>query len=153
MPGGLLNLVASGNQNVIIHGNPTKTFFKATYAKHTNFGMQKFRIDYQGQRRLQLNSETDLTFKIPRYADLLMDTYLVIDLPDIWSPVLAPNPDLSRNTWTPYEFKWIKNIGTNIIRQVRFTIGGHAIQTYTGTYLQNVVERDFDESKKNYLIL
>ena len=148
MPGGLLNLVASGNQNVIIHGNPTKTFFKATYAKHTNFGMQKFRIDYQGQRRLQLNSETDLTFKIPRYADLLMDTYLVIDLPDIWSPVLAPNPDLSRNTWTPYEFKWIKNIGTNIIRQVRFTIGGHAIQTYTGTYLQNVVERDFDESKK-----
>ena len=38
MPGGLLNIAATGNQNIIIHGNPTKTYFKSTYAKHTNFG-------------------------------------------------------------------------------------------------------------------
>ena len=150
MPGGLLNLAATGNQNVLIHGNPTKTFFKSTYAKHTNFGLQKFRIDYQGQRRLQLNTQTDLTFKVPRYADLLMDIYLVIDLPDIWSPVLAPTSEGEnpRSIWTPYEFKWIKNIGTNLIKEVRFTIGGHLIQSFTGSYLQNAVERDFDESKK-----
>ena len=42
MPGGLLNLVAYGNLNVIINGNPTKTFFKTKYAKYTNFGLQKF---------------------------------------------------------------------------------------------------------------
>ena len=35
MPGGLLNIAATGNQNIIIHGNPTKTYFKSTYAKHT----------------------------------------------------------------------------------------------------------------------
>ena len=146
MPGGLLNLVATGNQNVLIHGNPTKTFFKSTYAKHTNFGMQKFRIDYEGQRPLQLNSPTELVFKVPRYADLLMDIYLVVDLPDIWSPVLTP--DSKSTSWRPYEFKWIKNIGTNLIKQVRFTIGGHVIQSYTGSFLQNIVERDFDETKK-----
>jgi hypothetical protein len=150
MPGGLLNLAATGNQNVMIHGNPTKTFFKSTYAKHTNFGMQKFRIDFQGQRRLQLNTQTDLTFIVPRYADLLMDIYLVIDLPNIWSSVLPPDTtaDPPRNIWSPYEFKWIKNIGTNLIKEVRFTIGGHLIQSYTGSYLQNVIERDFDENKK-----
>lgn len=150
MPGGLLNIAATGNQNVIIHGNPSKTYFKATYAKHTNFGMQKFRIDHQGLRTLQVNSPSEFTFKIPRYADLLMDIYLVIDLPDIWSPVLSPSGvnDPSTNIWRPYEFKWIKNLGTNLIQEVKFTIGGHEIQKYTGSYLQNFVERDFDESKK-----
>ena len=48
MPGGLLNLIAVGNQNVILNGNPTKTFFKSTYSKYTNFGLQKFRIDFIG---------------------------------------------------------------------------------------------------------
>ena len=52
MPGGLLNLIAVGNQNVILNGNPTKTFFKATYSKYTNFGLQKFRIDYIGLRTI-----------------------------------------------------------------------------------------------------
>ena len=31
MAGGLLNLVAYGNQNVILNSNPKKTFFKTTY--------------------------------------------------------------------------------------------------------------------------
>ena len=150
MPGGLLNLKSFGNQNVLIHGNPTKTFFKSTYAKHTNFGIQKFRIDYDKQIELQLNSESNLLFKVPRYADLLMDIYLAIDLPDIWSPILSPKflPENGYRGWLPYEFKWIKNFGTNIIKEVNFSIGGHLIQKYTGTYLQNVVERDFNETKK-----
>ena len=32
MAGGLLNLISHGNQNIILNGNPTKTFFKTTYA-------------------------------------------------------------------------------------------------------------------------
>ena len=31
MPGGLLNLVSEGTQNVFLTGNPHKTFFKTTY--------------------------------------------------------------------------------------------------------------------------
>ena len=41
MPGGLLNIVAYGNQNIILNGNPSKTFYKCVYAKYTNFGLQK----------------------------------------------------------------------------------------------------------------
>ena len=52
MPGGLLNLVAIGQENVILTGNPKKTFFTCSYKKHTNFGLQRFRIDYQGQKTL-----------------------------------------------------------------------------------------------------
>ena len=152
MAGGLLNLVASGNQNIILTGNPTKTFFKCTYAKHTNFGLQKFRLDYDGLRTLKIDSTSHFTFKVPRHGDLLMDTYLVVTLPTIWSPIVPPRRetvDDVRSKWRPYEFKWIKHIGSQMIERVRFTIGGATIQEYTGQYLHNLVERDFEAAKKN----
>ena len=30
MPGGLMNLVSQGQQNIVLNGNPTKSFFKST---------------------------------------------------------------------------------------------------------------------------
>jgi hypothetical protein len=153
MPGGLLNIVAYGNQNVIVNGNPSKTFFKCAYAKYTNFGLQKFRIDFDGQKTLRLNEPSRFIFKIPRYADLLMDTYLVVNLPTIWSPIIPPDPSPPNttselNNWRPYEFKWIKNLGTQMIEKVTFKVGGQTIQEFTGQYLYNLVERDFENSKK-----
>ena len=50
MTGGLMNLVAYGNENLLFNGNPKKTFFKATYNKYTNFGLQHFRIDFEGTK-------------------------------------------------------------------------------------------------------
>ena len=49
--------------------------------------MQKFRLDFNGSRKLRLNDRSTFTFKYPRYGDLVMDTYLVINLPHIWSPL------------------------------------------------------------------
>ena len=146
MPGGLLNIVAYGNQNVILNGNPSKTFFTAVYAKYTNFGMQKFRIDFNGQRNLRLNEESKFTFKMPRYAELLLDSYLVINLPNIWSPIYPPQN--ATEEWKPYEFKWIKNLGALMIKKVTISVGGATLQEYTGEYLYNLVERDYSESKK-----
>ena len=143
MAGGLLNLIALGNQNIILTGNPTKSFFKSTYSKYTNFGLQKFRIDQVGQTELDITKITKFSFKILRYGDLLMDMYLVIKLPKIWSPVLKYT-----NEYRPYEFKWIKNIGCQIIKEVNITIDGTTIQKFSGHYLQNIVERDFDAHKK-----
>jgi hypothetical protein len=146
MPGGLLNLVSYGNQNIILNGNPSKTLFKFVYAKYTNFGLQKFRLDFDGARTLRLNESSTFDFKIPRYADLLMDTYLVVNLPTIWSPILPPTDCNSQ--WLPYEFKWIDNLGSQMIKNVRFVVGGQIIQQFSGQYLYNLVERDFSETKK-----
>jgi hypothetical protein len=143
MAGGLLNLIALGNQNIILTGNPTKSFFKSTYSKYTNFGLQKFRIDQVGQTELDITKISKFSFKILRYGDLLMDMYLVINLPKIWSPILK-----FANEYRPYEFKWIKNIGCQIIKEVNITIDGTTIQKFSGHYLQNIVERDFDAHKK-----
>jgi hypothetical protein len=151
MAGGLLNIIAIGNNNLILTGNPSKTFFKVTYSKYSNFGLQKFRIDFDGQRDLRLTEDSTFTFKIPRYAELLMDTYLVVTLPDIWSPLYQPIDGLlnaTDNRWAPYEFRWIRNIGTTMIREVTITCGSLTLQKYTGEYLSAMVERDFSAEKR-----
>jgi hypothetical protein len=144
MPGGLLNLVSVGNENIHLNGNPSKTFFKGTYAKHTNFGLQKFRLDMEGDRDIGMTEPTTFTFKVPFHADLLMDTYLCLNLPSIWSPIYYNES----GEWVPYEFQWIRNLGTMMIDEVTLTIGGQIIQRVSGQYLHNIVSRDFDTSKK-----
>ena len=40
MPGAILELVARGEQDIHLIGNPSITFFKTIYKKHTNFSME-----------------------------------------------------------------------------------------------------------------
>ncbi len=151
MGGGLLNLMAHGAENLIINGNPKTTYFKTVYKTHTNFGIQKFRVDYNGQRMLDLNKETELTFKIPRYADLVNDMYLVMNLPDIWSGVYKTivQEQLGTSTYEiPYEFKWIEEMGVQMINEISIMHGGLVISKYSGEYLSCLVDRDLNGTKK-----
>jgi hypothetical protein len=155
MPGGLLNLISVGSNNQFLTGNPTKTFFNVTYSKYTNFGLQKFRLDYDGQRSLRLTDKSTFTFRVKRNADLLMDTYLVLTLPDIYSPIY-PLYDPSNNshtglpnTWAPYEYRWIRDLGTHMIDELTITCGNLILQKYSGQYLAAMVDRDFSAEKKD----
>ena len=149
MTGGLMNLTAAGNENIVIHGNPKKTFFKAVFKKHTNFGLQRFRIDFEGNRVLNFTTPTILDFKVPRYAELLYDTYVCVTLPHIYSPLLYKGEnELGRNL-IPYEFRWIDEIGTNMIQEVEIHTGGTTLAKYSGEYLSCVKERDFTNAKKD----
>jgi len=147
MPGGLMQLVSEGQQNVILNGNPSKTFFKSTYSKYTNFGLQKFRVDFDGSKTLRMTEESKFTFKIPRYADLLMDCYLSVALPNIWSPIMPPSLETNEQ-WVPYEFRWIEYIGAQMISNVTITCGNQTLQSFTGSYILNSVLRDFSVNKK-----
>ena len=153
MAGGLMNLVSAGQQNIILNGNPSKTFWKATYAKYTNFGKQNFRLDFEGTPTLRLTEESTFVFKVKRYADLLMDTYVSVSLPNIWSPIYPPqeiiNSDgsISYSAWAPYEFKWIDYIGALMINRITINCGNQKLQEYSGQYLLSAVQRDFNYQK------
>ena len=153
MAGGLLNLVSVGQQNVLLNANPKKTFFKSAYKKYTNFGKQNFRLDYEGTPTLNLTTTSTFTFIVKRYADLLLDTYISIDLPTIWSPIFPPQeviqPDGSivYTDWSPYEFKWIENIGAQIIEQISVTCGSQKLQEYSGRYILASTQRDYTAEK------
>jgi hypothetical protein len=148
MAGGLLNIISVGKANIILTGNPTKTFFKVAYSKYTNFGLQKFRLDYDGMRELRLTEPSKFTFKVKRYADLLMDTYLVVNLPDIWSPAWSPSENTD-NQWSPYDARWIQDIGVQMIDEIEITCGSVLLQRYSGRYINAMVQRDFNAEKRD----
>ena len=154
MAGGLMQLVSEGQQNVILNGNPEKTFWKTTFKKYSNFGMQKFRLDFEGSPSLNLTTESTFVFKVKRYADLLMDCYISIAMPTIWSPIFPPQAvEQSDGTtvytdWAPYEFKWIDNLGAQMIERITITCGNQKLQEYSGRYILASVQRDFTGSKR-----
>jgi hypothetical protein len=158
MPGGLMQLVSQGQQNIILNGNPSKSFFKSTFHQYTNFGLQKFRVDFEGSKTLRLSEESTFTFKIPRYADLLMDCYLSVNMPNIWSPILPPQQSTPETDalgltnieqWAPYEFRWIEYLGAKMISKISITCGNYTLQEYSGDYLLAAVQRDFTGQKKD----
>ena len=142
MPGGEMSMIVEGNQNVILNGNPTKTFFTSVYKKYTNFSIQKFRLDYNGLRELQTTQESVFVFSVKRYADLFADIYLCVTLPDIYSPVYPFSSSESNGQWVPYEFQWIKNIGFMMIKELEIYYGGTTIQKCSGDYLNVMRYRD-----------
>jgi hypothetical protein len=161
MPGGLLNIEHVGNNNIIVMGSldPRRSLWKTTIKKPTNFGQQKFRLDYEGTPTLSLTAESSFMFKVKRYADLLMDTYISIDLPTIWSPIVPPSVLTTTGTtgptgttgevvgWRPYEFQWIRYLGAQMVKRISITCGNQKLQEYSGQYLLSKALRDFTNTK------
>jgi hypothetical protein len=162
MGGGILNIIASGELNVILNGDPKKTFFKTTYAKHTIFELQRFQIESSFENSLSLFTDSLFKFTISNIGDLLMDTFFSFNLPDIYSPIYTiplahttsgngpyvPTPDISGLIYCqPYEFRWIENIGVQFIKKVTYLIDGRPIQEYSGHYLYCKSKRDLSSTK------
>ncbi len=151
MPGGLLQLVGIGAQNQFINGNPDMTYFTSLYKRFTNFAMEHFRLDFKGNdTNLPVTGTKTIRCKIPRYADLLHDCYLCVNIPDIYSPISIDNGGQGP-TATPYEFQWIKNIGYNMIQDVSLVINGSPIITMTGEWMKILSYLKYDKAKRAIL--
>jgi hypothetical protein len=154
MPGGLLQLVAVGAQNELVNGSPSMTHFRSVYRRHTNFAMESIRMGFTASNlEFSATGTKTLSCRIDRYAQLLHDTYLVLTLPDIWSPlvpitVAPPTGYDARCTAVGYEFQWISNIGYNLIDHVDITMNGQAIQTLTGEWLKLYSYMTHDTAKR-----
>lgn len=155
MPGGLLQLVAVGAQNELVNGSPSMTHFRAVYRRHTNFAMESIRMTFTSSS-LEFDQTTTRTIpcRIDRYAQLLHDTYLVLTLPDIWSPLsylggsAPPAGYDQRSNSIGYEFQWIDNIGYNLIDHVEITANGQVLQRLTGEWLKFYSYLTHDPNKR-----
>ena len=113
MGGGLLQLVAYGAQDAYISGNPQITFFKTLYKRHTNFAMEAFRVNFNGQAAWG----TKHSAVLGRHADLMGATYLEVVLDAGYY-----NDDQGM-------------LGFNLLHHVELEIGGQLIDRLYGEFM------------------
>jgi hypothetical protein len=120
MTGGLIQLVAHGIEDKFLTGNPTITFFKVVYRRHTSFTKEEIRQNFTSEPSFGRN----VSCHISRSGDLIGSIFLVVKLPKV---VL---PDTQR-----VKFAWVKRLGFAMIKSVNIVINGHQIDKHYGDWL------------------
>lgn len=83
MPGGLLQLVLYGAEDIYLTGNPQVSYFKTAYKRYTNFALETINLPFNQVPNISAGA-TILNCQIQRYADLLKSVYLKIKLPSVY---------------------------------------------------------------------
>lgn len=119
MTGGLIQLVAYGQQDFYLINDPQITFFKTVYRRYTNFSLESIQQDFIDKPDFGKR----VSCVISRYGDLVRKMNLVIELPSI--------PKFDNKT----KFAWVKKIGFAIIKTIEVEIGGELIDRQYGDWL------------------
>lgn len=156
MPGGLMQLVGKGAQDHLVTGNPSFTHFRSMYKRHSEFAMEHFKLVFRGtQQNLPPAGTLTLRAKVERFAQLLHDCYVVVTLPDIYSPVYpitGKYPNLNSSSQAiGYQFQWVKSLGYNMINYVAILINGQEIARHTGEWMKLYASLKLDANKKEIL--
>lgn len=114
MTASLLQLIAVGEQDKVLTGNPNISFFKRVYKRHTNFSLEQ--IPQYFTEKPDFGKK--ISCIIDRRADLLNQIILEIELPALQTDV-----------------SWINGIGHHIIKYIELTIGGIQICKLTGEFI------------------
>ena len=130
MTGGLIQLVAYGDQDRHLIGNPEMTFFKMVYRRYTNFAMESKKVDFK--EKLEFGKK--ITCTIPKTGDLINHLALQIEL-----PILENN------------FGYVNNIGHAILEYINIEIGNTEIDLHYGEWLNIWSELNTEASKKQGL--
>lgn len=126
MTGGLMQLVAYGEQNLFLTKNPQITFFKAIYRRHTNFSIEQIPQTFIHKP----NFGKRVSCIVSKSGDLMGNIFLMITLPTI--PQLYYTDGTIDNLT---KFAWIRKIGYGIVKEVEVEIGGQIIDKHYGHWL------------------
>ena len=143
MPGGLIQLVAFGAQNILLNGNPSVSFFKKVYKTHTNFAMESMRVVFD-KNYIKFNESTTMISKIKRNADLIQNIYFSFEIPEIKKQLKRNN----ESTIIGDDFRFVKNLGEVIIENYHIYIGGTIIDKQYGEWLHIWNELSIESSKR-----
>lgn len=118
MTGGIIQLVAYGNEDLFLTRDPQITFFKVLYRRHTNFAREEVCQNFISDPDFGKRSSCVISAN----ADLANRMALKITLPAV--------PKISDT-----KFAWVKNIGHHIIKSIEIEIGGRVIDRHYGEWL------------------
>jgi hypothetical protein len=116
MAGALMQLVAYGAQDVYLTADPTVTFWKAVYRRHTNFAMESMSQTLSGSTSFGAN----VTCRISRNGDLLHRCYVKATL---------PTPGASADE------AYVNRVGFALLKQVELRVGGQMIDRHYSSWM------------------
>lgn len=135
MPGGLMQLISYGAEDLYLTGNPQITFFKYVYRRHTNFANEYIENLFDPQPSFSTTERSQGRVKVDRHGDLLYDNYLIYTLPNV-------------NSFPQENFQWVRNIGHRIIHYVEITVDGQKIDKQYGRWMDIWGELTTTDSKR-----
>lgn len=126
MSGGVVQLVATGIQDVHLTGNPEISFFRSNFKRHTQFAMSNELQLMQGQPTAGGVS----TIRFEKKGDLLGYTYIMIKDNSVSPNGLIRSPTNLSTSWN------------NIIDRVELLIGGQVVDTQD-VFFSNTISPSF----------
>ena len=145
MPAGEIQLVAYGEENLVLNNEPQITFFKITYRRYSNFSIETVESNFIYQPKFGKR----YSLEIGKLGDLLHKMWLIIDLPDIPTP-FTNNLLLD----SKIKFKWAKKVAYALIDFVEIDIGGQIIDKQWGEWMNVLNElnwNNFNGSLDKYI--
>ena len=138
--GALTAQAAKGAQDIILTYNPSKTFWKSCYRKHTNFQREPIELTFQGAvdwgRRLQVN--------VTRNGDMISRGFLVVDI----SALVDNRTDADTDPNGKNVVYWTNALGFAMLECIELQIGGYTFDTQYGEWLMIHEELDTPAGKE-----
>jgi hypothetical protein len=116
MSGGLLQLVAQGAQDAYLTTQPSITFWKSVYRRHTNHAVESVENTFSGTA----DFGKKVIANIARNGDLVSNMYLQVTLPSV----------------AEANSSWVNAIGYAMIKSVEVEVGGQKIDKHYGEWLK-----------------
>lgn len=132
--GGLLQLVATGKQDMFLTGNPQLSFFKMVFRRHTNFASECQPMYFDGNPTFGQR----ITCIVPRRGDLLGRISLDVTLPTL--------RDTSGNT-----LSYTNSVGHALIQEITLEINEQQIDRQTGEWMEVWTQLTTPDSQRNAL--
>ncbi len=127
MAGGLIQLAAYGVEDIYLTGDPTVTFFKIVYRRHTNFAVESVVQNFTSQA----NFGETVNCTISRVGDLIGKIFLYIEI-----PAIPKFTDLQTgNDSDIKKFSWVNYLGYAIVNEMSIDIGGKMIDKQYGEWM------------------
>lgn len=123
----LIQMNALGPQDTYLTSQPTSSFFKYGYAKHTPFAMESVRTNFMATPAFGGRS----TAILPRRGDLITRTYLAIELSEVPRASYTPaGGDYNASYWC-----WADKAGLACVESITLEIGGTTIDAHPSEFL------------------
>ena len=139
MGGGLIQLIAVGEQDQFLTGDPQITFFKSVYKRHSNFSMEvrpqifSGGVSFGGRNQCNINKDGDLISDLSLYiklGSLNLSNSNNICIKDL--NMKCPCSKCNKKSI----FSWVNSIGHAMIEYVELEIGGYLIDKQYGEWFE-----------------